>query len=38
LLEFVPPYPRYRQLQQAQRIDAPIESVVGAVPTWAWAA
>jgi Cu(I)/Ag(I) efflux system membrane protein CusA/SilA len=26
---------RYRQLRQAQRIDAPIESVVGAVPAWA---
>jgi Cu(I)/Ag(I) efflux system membrane protein CusA/SilA len=26
---------RYRQLLQAQRIDAPIESVVGAVPAWA---
>jgi Cu(I)/Ag(I) efflux system membrane protein CusA/SilA len=26
---------RYRQLRQAQRVDAPIESVVGAVPAWA---
>jgi Cu(I)/Ag(I) efflux system membrane protein CusA/SilA len=26
---------RYRQLQQAQRVDAPIASVVGAVPAWA---
>jgi Cu(I)/Ag(I) efflux system membrane protein CusA/SilA len=26
---------RYRQLRRAQRVDAPIESVVGAVPAWA---
>jgi Cu(I)/Ag(I) efflux system membrane protein CusA/SilA len=26
---------RYRQLRRAQRVDTPIEAVVGAVPAWA---